>query len=28
MSLTYTSYLKIDELTDLQQFKSDPPEHD
>lgn len=28
MSLTYTSYLKIDELTQLQQFKSDPPEHD
>lgn len=28
MSLTYTNYLKIDELTELQQYKSDPPEHD
>lgn len=28
MSITYTSYLKIDELLDLQQLKSDPPEHD
>lgn len=28
MSLTYTSYLKINELLDLQKLKSDPPEHD
>ncbi|SMO80540.1 tryptophan 2,3-dioxygenase [Gracilimonas mengyeensis] len=28
MSLTYTNYLKIDELLELQQLKSDPPEHD
>ncbi|MEX0843746.1 MAG: tryptophan 2,3-dioxygenase family protein [Balneolaceae bacterium] len=28
MSLTYTNYLKIDKLTNLQQFKSDSPEHD
>jgi tryptophan 2,3-dioxygenase len=28
MSLTYTNYLKIDELTELQEYKSDPPEHD
>lgn len=28
MSLTYTNYLKIHELTDLQQLKSDPKEHD
>ncbi len=27
-SITYTNYLKIDELLDLQQFKSDPEEHD
>src|SRR5699024_7946548 len=28
MKLTYNSYLKIDELLDLQQLKSDPAEHD
>ncbi len=28
MKLTYTSYLKIDELTTLQDLKSNPPEHD
>jgi len=28
MSLTYTSYLKIDELLDLQELKSRPKEHD
>lgn len=28
MSLTYTNYLKIDQLLDLQEYKSDPPEHD
>lgn len=28
MSLTYTNYLKIDELLELQQLKSEPPEHD
>ena len=28
MSLTYTSYLKINELLELQQLESDPPEHD
>lgn len=28
MSLTYSSYLHIDELLSLQQVKSDPPEHD
>jgi tryptophan 2,3-dioxygenase len=28
MKLTYTNYLKVDELLELQQFKSDPPEHD
>ncbi|HCD50933.1 MAG TPA: tryptophan 2,3-dioxygenase [Balneolaceae bacterium] len=28
MDITYTNYLKIDELTNLQQLKSDPPEHD
>jgi len=28
MSLTYTNYLKIDELLELQQLKSDPKEHD
>ncbi len=28
MSLTYTRYLKIDELTQLQELKSNPPEHD
>ncbi|WP_421775064.1 tryptophan 2,3-dioxygenase [Gracilimonas sp.] len=28
MSLTYTNYLKIDELLELQQLKSDPHEHD
>ncbi len=26
--MTYGSYLKIDELLDLQQLQSDPPEHD
>jgi len=28
MSLTYWDYLKLDELLDLQEAKSDPPEHD
>ncbi len=28
MSLTYWKYLKLDELLDLQQIKSKPPEHD
>lgn len=28
MKLTYSSYLKIDELLDLQQYKSSPEEHD
>jgi len=28
MDLTYNSYLKIDELLELQKLKSDPPEHD
>jgi len=28
MSLTYTNYLKINELLELQQLKSDPKEHD
>lgn len=28
MDLTYTSYLKVDELLELQQLRSDPPEHD
>lgn len=28
MEITYTSYLKIDELLDLQELKSDPNEHD
>jgi tryptophan 2,3-dioxygenase len=28
MELTYTSYLKIEELTNLQIVKSNPPEHD
>lgn len=28
MSITYTNYLKIDELLDLQQLKSNPKEHD
>lgn len=28
MNITYTSYLKIDELLELQQLKSDPAEHD
>lgn len=28
MKLTYNSYLKIDELLDLQQLRSAPPEHD
>jgi len=28
MELTYASYLKIDELLDLQEVKSEPPEHD
>lgn len=28
MELTYTSYLKVDELTALQQLKSEPREHD
>jgi tryptophan 2,3-dioxygenase len=27
-AVTYGSYLKIDELLALQQFRSDPPEHD
>jgi tryptophan 2,3-dioxygenase len=28
MNITYTNYLKIDELTDLQELKSNPEEHD
>ncbi len=28
MSLTYANYLKTDELLQLQEVKSDPPEHD
>lgn len=28
MNITYTNYLKIDELIKLQQLKSDPQEHD
>ncbi|GAB3105613.1 tryptophan 2,3-dioxygenase [Aestuariicella hydrocarbonica] len=28
MTLTYGSYLKVDELLQLQQLQSDPPEHD
>lgn len=28
MKLTYSNYLKIDELLELQKFRSDPPEHD
>lgn len=28
MALTYTTYLKLPELLDLQQNQSDPPEHD
>lgn len=28
MKLTYNSYLKIDELLELQKLRSDPPEHD
>ncbi|MFQ5889607.1 MAG: tryptophan 2,3-dioxygenase [Gemmatimonadota bacterium] len=28
MSLTYSSYLMLDELLDLQKAKSEPPEHD
>lgn len=28
MELTYASYLKVDELLDLQEFQSDPKEHD
>lgn len=28
MSLTYTNYLKIDELLELQKLQSEPPEHD
>lgn len=28
MEITYTSYLKIDELLELQELKSNPPEHD
>ncbi len=28
MKLTYSNYLKIDELLDLQQLESQPPEHD
>lgn len=28
MNITYTNYLKINELLDLQKLKSDPPEHD
>ncbi|MEX0720271.1 MAG: tryptophan 2,3-dioxygenase family protein [Balneolaceae bacterium] len=28
MSLTYTNYLKINELLNLQELKSEPPEHD
>ncbi|MDX1586466.1 MAG: tryptophan 2,3-dioxygenase family protein [Balneolaceae bacterium] len=28
MKLTYSNYLKIDELLSLQEYRSDPPEHD
>lgn len=28
MSITYTNYLKVNELLELQKLKSDPPEHD
>lgn len=28
MKLTYSNYLKIDELLDLQEYRSDPNEHD
>ena len=28
MSITYTNYLKVNELLELQQLKSDPKEHD
>ena len=28
MSKTYGSYLKVDELLELQQLESNPPEHD
>jgi len=28
MELTYSGYLKIDELKSLQSLKSNPPEHD
>ncbi|MDZ7715903.1 MAG: tryptophan 2,3-dioxygenase family protein [Balneolaceae bacterium] len=28
MKLTYNKYLKIDELLDLQEYRSDPEEHD
>jgi len=28
MKITYTNYLKVDELLELQQLKSDPAEHD
>lgn len=28
MKLTYSNYLKVNELLDLQQYRSDPPEHD
>lgn len=28
MALTYTSYLKVDELLELQELKSNPPQHD
>ena len=28
MSLTYASYLRLDELLSLQQPRSEPPEHD
>lgn len=28
MNLSYTSYLKVDELLELQKLQSDPPEHD
>jgi len=28
MTLTYSSYLRLDELLELQQARSDPPEHD
>lgn len=28
MSITYTNYLKVNELLELQELKSNPPEHD